>query len=97
MEKLKNGMTSTDIIAIIEACGKSGVSSIRMEGFEAEWSPETTEEYIELDSVPPMQYTLPNSQDTEVEDDQFDEIQDTDDLMFTDPEAWDEIARGNDK
>jgi len=85
-----NGMTCTDIVAILEACGKSGALSISVGDLTATFS---GGEQPHVDSIIPMPYTIDTTAQPDAPAEEEEDEVDVDELMFTDPEAWDEYAR----
>lgn len=89
-------MTCTDLVSIIDACGRNGVASINMDnifisfignmGDTVSWNSHS------VDSGTSKLYT--NDIDVDDEDtDDIDEEELIDELKFTDPVAWEEYIR----
>ena len=88
-------MKCTDIVEIIKACGDNGVTSIAIGDMSIEFG----NRYIDtsctpspyIDSITPTEYNEEDEEDESMtEDEQASAI---DELKFTDPELWDELAR----
>lgn len=100
-------MLCTDIVKIIKACGEAGVDSYKYLGMELTFSTRgptiTTSGYsvpLEVSAIDPDNtsgYTTNTIVEDEVEEEDEDDgiplDQVMDDLKFTDPEAWDELAQ----
>ena len=84
------GMNSTDISKIIDACGKNGVTLFEMGDIRIDFepAPETVASVAKDLSV---SYDIVVDKPVEVEDQEDNE--DFDNLLFEDPEKWDELER----
>jgi len=86
-KNLTIGMTSTELVEILDACGRNGVSSIKIGEIAVELSGEPKT----IDKVPTVSY---NEDDT-VPFNEPEEDDDIDDLLFSDPEEWDRQEQEN--
>lgn len=97
--KSKSGIVCTDIVSIIEACGSNGVSRISFDGVEIEFNVPSQADVIEstnpvlnvnttIDPATAVEY---NEEDDEPTEDEIGLA--IDELKFTDPELWDDMAR----
>lgn len=105
---MQNGIPCTDLVKIIKACGDCGVHSFKYLGLELELSGKRVLTEVEdaspenvysvpsdmpssVDPVPTVGYNSQIEEEEEEADEDLDQIMD--DLKFTDPEAWDELAQ----